>query len=202
MALLLIGSLRFLRQLFAARGAVRKRKFDSQEQLLEALYFELAQRTGKTTIEAQTWYQEKFLPAFVHLLKKNASARGGLISLLHQLRQANIKLGVVSDFGRVESRLQALDIPTELFDTLNCSEEFGVLKPAPEPFIEISQLWGMGANQILVVGDRDDRDGECAQNAGMVFLGITEKKSNRAEFYCWNDALRKIKARTNCGVSL
>ncbi|MBN2340142.1 MAG: HAD-IA family hydrolase [Deltaproteobacteria bacterium] len=202
MTFLLMGTIGFLRNLFAARAFVRRNAYENQDQLLRAMYDELASKTGKTAVQAEQWFQGAFRAAFIRLLARGTSARSGLVSLLNCLNQKNIKLAVISDFDWVSSRLEALQIPTQLFDTLRCSEEFGVLKPAPKPFLEVAAQWNLSPNQVLVVGDRADRDGECAKNAGMSFLGITDKREKRADFYCWNDAREQIRARTNCGEFL
>lgn len=202
MTFLLLRSVGYLKHLFASRAVVRQKEYSSQSQLLEALYEDLADRTGRTVEQTRNWYENIFLPAFVKLLKISGKARGGLIPLLKNLRENDVKLAVISDFGSVESRLKALDIPSRLFDSLRCSEEFGVLKPAPKPFLEVAHEWGIQPEKILVVGDRADRDGQCAHRAQMQFLGITDKKEKRADFYCWKDALLEIGAKTNCGVNL
>ena len=202
MTVQLLGSIVFLRKLFGARAVVRHTQYASRQALLNRFYEELASRTGKTTAEAQQWYEKDFYRAFVQVLKKGAKPRNGLNSFLTRLRENGVKLAVVSDFSHVQERLEALGINPDFFDVMKCSEEHGVLKPAPEPFSSVARLWNLAPNEVLVVGDRADSDGEGARNAGMPFLGIADKQNSRADFYSWKDALMKIETITNCGENV
>ncbi|MBN2718613.1 MAG: HAD family hydrolase [Deltaproteobacteria bacterium] len=197
----LLNSVTFLRRLFSARIAVRQLQFENRQALLDCFYEELARRCKKSPAQAKSWYENDFYNAFVRVLRQ-ARPRTGLDSLLGNLREKGIKLAVVSDFSHVRERLEALQIDTGYFDILKCSEEYGVLKPAPEPFLSVARLWNLAPASVLVVGDREDTDGEGARRAGMPFLGITDKLNSHADFYSWNDALIRIETITNCGVNV
>ena len=69
-----------------------------------------------------------------------------------------------------------LRIPAEYFDPISSCEFAGALKPAPRPFSEIAQYWNLPVDKILVIGDRDDTDGNAARNAGMRFIQISDRK--------------------------
>lgn len=202
MTLQLPGSIGYLKKLFRARSAVRRHRYENRQKLLDAFYLEMATLTGKSNAQVQDWFERRFYQAFIRILAKHGTPREGVVSLLSRLRECGVKTAVVSDFGRVRSRLEALHIDPDLLDVIKCSEECGVLKPDPEPFASVARLWNLAPENVLVVGDRDDMDGEGARRAGMKFLGITEKRKTQADFYCWNDALMKIETITNCGVSV
>ena len=202
MSLRLIGSLGFLRHLNASRTAVRQKEFNGRAELLSAFYGELATRAGRTVQQSKSWYENDFYQAFIRVLNRTARPRSGLLEMLGKLRADGMKLAVVSDFGRIPERLAALGINPELFDMLKSSEDCGALKPAPESFLCVARDWNLAPEQILVVGDRADRDGLGARHAGMPFLGIADKSNSLADFYCWNDALVKLDTTTNCGVNV
>jgi phosphoglycolate phosphatase/putative hydrolase of the HAD superfamily len=80
---------------------------------------------------------------------------------------------------------------------LRCSEEYGVLKPSPEPLLSVADEWNIKAQNMVMVGDRDDMDGRCAREAGMKFIGISVKNTVAKNFYSWNDALKLLRAATD-----
>jgi HAD superfamily hydrolase (TIGR01549 family) len=197
MALSLWSSVGMLRRLSAARMAVRNREFSDCDKLMSAFYMELAKETGSTRERVENWYQNRFMPAFVKLLEKRGQVRKGLEGLLHRLKQKEIKLAVVSDFGAVKERLEALDIDVSLFDELMSSEEAGALKPSPKAPVMLSKKWSVAPSDILMVGDRIDRDMECARRAGMQFIGISDSRLQVvSDFFLWTDASSRIEAVT------
>ncbi len=121
------------------------------------------------------WIQCDFYKAFVGVMTCMRYSRPHLNTTLNTLRQRGIKLGVLSDYGKIEARLKNLAIPVSLFDTIASSEEVGALKPHPRPFLEIAKAWNIDPEQVLVVGDRIDTDGEAAKAAGMNFVQINDR---------------------------
>jgi FMN phosphatase YigB (HAD superfamily) len=196
MALLLPGSVGVLRKLMSARAVIRAGSYADRESLLAAMFQELGRRAGISAERAEAWYHERFMEAFVKLLGKSGRARAKLDGVLTRLRAANIKLAVVSDFGRVEDRLRALRIAPDLFDNLVAMEDYGVLKPSPRPMLALAAKWGIDPREIVIVGDQSDLDSDCARAAGMEFLGITDRLS-RAEsgFVDWISASVMLEAR-------
>ncbi len=203
MALLLPGSVGVLRKLTGARAVLRAGSYADRESLLAALFQELGRRAGIGAERAEAWYHERFMEAFVKLLGKSGRARAELDGVLTRLRAANIKLAVVSDFGRVEDRLRALRIEPDLFDNLVAVEDYGVLKPSPRPMLALAAKWGIDPRDIVIVGDRSDLDGDCARAAKMEFWGITDRLSRaRSGFVNWKSASAMLEARAKeSGVS-
>jgi len=197
MALILWSSIGFLRNLFAARAVARAQVFNNSNDLLYCVYTELAKNAKRSSGDAEKWYQNTFMPAFIKLLHEKAVIRSDVKSLLKELKQKEIKLGIVSDFSHVKERVAAIGLDPELFDILKASEEFGVLKPSPEPVLGVAHEWNIASENIIMVGDRDDMDGECARRANMGFVGITDKTSAKENFFMWKDALNIIRAATD-----
>lgn len=102
----------------------------------------------------------------------------GIDNLWRKLRERQVLIGVFSDYP-AESKLDVLDLSC---DVAICSTDYEVdaLKPDPKGLFKIADTLGIKIQECLFIGDREDKDGECARNAGMPYL-ILEKnffKSN------------------------
>jgi HAD superfamily hydrolase (TIGR01509 family) len=96
---------------------------------------------------------------------------------LSRLRQAGLKLGVVSNSdGRVEQALQAAGL-REYFDVVVDSALVGVEKPDPRIFHAALQQLGVAPEEALYVGDLYEVDVLGAKAAGLdaVLLGKPER---------------------------
>lgn len=95
--------------------------------------------------------------------------------LLERLRRKGKKIAVLSDFP-AQDKLDALGLRADLVVAATDSE-INCFKPNPKGLLRILSLTGTMPSECLVIGDRDDRDGECARRAGASF--ILKKKSRR-----------------------
>lgn len=145
----------------------------NSEDFHNTFYGKIAEASGKKFSKVEHWYQRKFYPRFIRALKKKYKARKKLIPLLEQMKGL-VPMAVFSDYSYVKERLNALHIPTDVFTVMAGSEEYGVLKPSPRPLLDIARKLGVPADNVLVVGDRVDTDGEAARMAGMMFYHITD----------------------------
>jgi len=197
----MLGDLRMLRHIGKARGALRDRSFRDREQLRDALWNELGRRAGVSPKQAHDWYFGRFMPKFVDLLRRKARVRPGLVELLGTMRERGTRLAVLSDFGGVAERLEALRIPRQLFDDVVGAEDFGVLKPSPVPFAALADKWKLVPSSLVVVGDRWDLDGASAEAAGMGFLGVVERRllgggAPAEGFFGWERVADELDRRT------
>ena len=161
-----------LRQLGPCRRQLRGQSFASGERYYEALFGELGRRSRRGEQAAGRWYRDRFIPCFIRQLSRHAVPRLGLSALLGRLRGQGTGLAVISDYGWVAERLRALGISPELFDLLLSTEELGALKPSPAAIQLVRQRWGLKREDVLLVGDRQDRDGESAKAAGVEYLQV------------------------------
>jgi putative hydrolase of the HAD superfamily len=90
---------------------------------------------------------------------------------LAALRQAGLKLGMLSDFPP-EVKLEYLGL-ADYWDTMLCSERIGALKPARCSFVELAAALGTAPEQILYVGNSRRYDVAGALRAGMRAALIT-----------------------------
>jgi putative hydrolase of the HAD superfamily len=88
-------------------------------------------------------------------------------SVLDRLRQAGLKLGVVSNFdSRLYTVLNDLQI-LDAFATITISSETGYAKPQPEIFAAAVQAAGVAPNRVLFTGDNLMDDYQAAREAGL-----------------------------------
>jgi len=124
----------------------------------------------------EDWYFNSYYRNFAVLLQKFYKRRKNILGLLHLLKNKDYKLAVLSENDMVNERLNALDIDHKLFDRVACTIDFGVLKPSNIPFNSIADEWNTDPANILVVGDRKDRDLPAAQKAGMEFFKLATNR--------------------------
>jgi FMN phosphatase YigB (HAD superfamily) len=99
--------------------------------------------------------------------------RGTLIAELEAFRASGGRLGLVSDYP-ARAKLQAMGC-LELFHTVVANGEEGGprwLKPHPDGLLSACARLGVQPERCLMLGDRQDADGEAARRAGMAFRRI------------------------------
>ena len=115
------------------------------------------------------WYENTYMPLMTKVLHDTCKARGGVNELFAELRALGIKIAILSDYPLVKERMAALNISDENVDLIKGSQELGGLKPAAALFEKVAQALGVEPQYTLVIGDRDDTDGQGARNAGMQY---------------------------------
>ena len=83
-------------------------------------------------------------------------------------RARNRALAVLSDYPAAK-KLEVLDLKVDLCVS-GVDVEVDRLKPDPAGLRYILERMGIAATNALMIGDRDDRDGECARRIGVPFL--------------------------------
>ncbi len=99
--------------------------------------------------------------------------RRRLLAEIAGFRQQGGRAAVVSDYPAAQ-KLAALGVAS-LFDVVVANGEPGGasrLKPWPDGYLLAAQRLGVAAGECLVVGDRQDADGEAARRAGMAFRRV------------------------------
>lgn len=119
----------------------------------------------------QTWMFERATP---HLARVRWP---GLKSFLEALHRRSILTAVFSDYP-AEEKLSAMDLPPL---PCLCSTDPSVdrLKPDPRGLEVLVSRLGVEPARCLFIGDRRDRDGECAHRLGMP-VHIIERTGARA----------------------
>lgn len=99
-----------------------------------------------------------------------------IADLFSKIYLSDLKVSVVSDYP-VEEKLKALDIRVDV-KICSTDQEINAFKPNPKGFLVASERMGVLPKKCIVVGDRDDKDGEGAKNAGMFFVKINKDINN------------------------
>ena len=99
----------------------------------------------------------------------------GVRRLFRHLSEHNVRIGIFSDYP-AEDKLEALGLPA---DVVVCAldREVDRLKPDPRGLQVAADRLGVTAPECLFIGDRDDKDGRCAREAGIPFLLIKRHQS-------------------------
>ena len=131
-----------------------------------ALYAEAARRTGRGEAAmralVQDWMEERPLP---HL---RAARVAGTAELFAALRARGIVVAVWSDYP-VKAKLAALGLTADHMLAAT-DAEVAALKPNPRGLSLLLERTGLDAAQVLMVGDRMERDGAAAAALGVAFL--------------------------------
>jgi len=185
---LILGDLRNMFVLSAerkARKVIMGKDFGTEECVYNALFEEIAKVKNNMPVErVRHWYEEKYMPLQVSVLQLYFQARPLTVELLEALKARNLKVILYSDYGHAAEKLQALGIPTELFDRIVSAPELGGLKPSRQSMERLMTQCNLQPDTILYVGDREDTDGESARPFGIRFHNI--KSSSEA----WDELLK------------
>ena len=121
---------------------------------------------------ARWWYSTRYMPLMVKVIKKHCQFAPWVLPFIGYCKKLGVRLVVLSDYGHTIEKLQALGLEQSLFDWVVSAPELGGLKPAPQLMARVAEQMGVQANQCLVIGDREDTDGELAHvvNAGFYLV--------------------------------
>lgn len=173
--------------------------FNNGQEFFLEYYKELAEQSHTSFKKAKNWYENKYMAFMIKILKKNYKCQPGIPELFKYLDENNIKTAILSDYNFVPERMKAINIDPSICKHLYSSVELGGLKPAKGPFIKVAQALGVSPEKILVVGDRNDTDGQGAKNCGMQFVQIkiqaTKEKAEDVNhpLLSWNEFCEFIK---------
>lgn len=155
-----------------ARKALAGVAFSSEKEFYDRFFSLIAKYSLCSVQKAERWYREQYMPDFVDILRKDFRARAGLNEMVKNLKCKGFKVVVFSDYGSVSQKMEAIGIKTELFDALLDGPSLGGLKPCRESFEKALAAVDAENSTSLVVGDRDDTDGDGARAAGMQFIRV------------------------------
>lgn len=135
----------------------------------ETYFRTMANHCSLSPRQLRTWYFEQYLPLMVSVIGKHFKTVEWLSSFVSECRKRNVKLVVLSDYGHTHEKLHALGIDEKLFDWVISAPELGGLKPAAQLITQVAAHFSVPAEHCLVIGDREDTDGELARAVGARF---------------------------------
>lgn len=121
---------------------------------------------------AKEWFYRCYLPDTVKILRNHYHIAPWVEPTVKQLREDGIKVAVFSDYSFVREKLEALGFDPEWADYLFEAPVLGGLKPCKESFGKICKAMNLLPGECLMVGDREDTDGDGARNVGMAFVRV------------------------------
>ncbi len=120
----------------------------------------------------------------------------GLVSFLDHLAIHKVTTAVFSDYP-AQAKVQSMGLS---FSILLDAEDARVdrLKPDPKGLELCTELLGLEKTACLYIGDRDDRDGECARRAGMpYFLYSSSSKRHKNSFRSYDQLFESFSQITS-----
>lgn len=172
---LIVSDLPHVCYLASERVARRKLKgqyFGTPEAFYDSLFRHISSRLHIPLLWARNWYFSKYLPLTVDILSKHYHGGAFVEPLLRELRRRGIETAVFSDYHFAAEKLRALDIDPDLFDFVLASTDMGGLKPNKTLFEKVLRTMGVSADEALMVGDREDTDGDGARSVGMRYRKV------------------------------
>ena len=146
--------------------------FGDERTYYETLYGKVAILSHLSAKRVKWWYDHRYMPTMIKVLKKHYTLRPWVSELLPALKAQGIKVAVYSDYGCVEERLATLGFKGEWADVVADAPRMGGLKPCKESLLAVCQQLGVAPSETLMVGDKDETDGESARKCGMRFHHI------------------------------
>lgn len=160
------GELRFVRWILEFR---RTRERLAREEAAGIVQLQFAQPAARLGIEeerlravVETWIHRRPLQYL------EACRFPDVERIIAELRRSGKTVAVLSDY-RARDKVAAMGLEVDWVVSAE-DECIDRLKPNPAGLKFLLERTGTEPSQCLMIGDRDDRDGECARRAGTAFL--------------------------------
>lgn len=160
------GDLRTLRVISAFRRCREELAEEESERIADLQFRRPAERLGVEPDAVQRTVEEWLLKRPLEHLRPCRYAK--VADFMAVLRASGKQVAVFSDYPAGD-KLRALELEASLAVSA-VDPEVDRLKPHPKGLHRVVELAGVAPHRALLVGDRDDRDGECARRAGISYL--------------------------------
>lgn len=156
----------------ATRASMKGMWLRDEKHFHDTYFQRMAARMHCSATAAEQWYNQRYMPLMVKIIGKYQPLNEWVLPFIHDCQHTGIKLVLLSDYGFAKEKLQALGLSPTLFDWVISAPELGGLKPAPELMRIITERMGVAPQECLVIGDRDDTDGEMARRTDAQFRKV------------------------------
>ena len=156
----------------ATRASMKGMWLRDEKHFHDTFFQRMAARMHCSATAAEQWYNQRYMPLMVKMIGKYQPLNEWVLPFIHDCQHTGIKLVLLSDYGFAKEKLQALGLSPTLFDWVISAPELGGLKPAPELMRIITERMGVAPQGCLVIGDRDDTDGEMARRTDAQFRKV------------------------------
>ncbi len=118
----------------------------------------------------------------------------GINTFFDELDRRGIKIAAFSDFPPSD-KLKALGLGVEIV-VCSTDREVNEFKPSPKGLFRVAELLSVPVAECLVIGDRDDLDGEAARRAGMPYLILTKRYTKKKyQFRGYDQLINNLKSQ-------
>lgn len=154
------------------RRLLRGKWYGNKERFYEVYFSELAKQHNYTINYVRWWYTTRYMPLMISVIGKFQKLAKWVFPFMEECRKVGVRMVVLSDYGYTHEKLHALGLNENDFDWVISAPELGGLKPATELLACVANRMNVSTRQCLVIGDREDTDGEMAKAAGATFYHI------------------------------
>lgn len=144
--------------------------FDFEAKLVKQTSEITGQSESQVRQVINEWIENRPLPYLA------AARYEGLETLFAAIKQQNKTLGILSDY-KATAKVKSLGLTADLIVSAQ-DEAVNVLKPHPKGLETIAKQAGVSMDRVILIGDRDERDGEAARRAGAQYL-IKQKSASK-----------------------
>lgn len=130
----------------------------------------LARERGICSEEAERLIQDVFYNRWERVVQQ-VRPLPHVAETLAALKEGGYRIAALSDFP-LGTKLEAFGLGG-IWDYARSSEDIGYLKPAPEPFLDLVETFGVPPAQILYVGNNYAYDIQGARNQGLATAHLT-----------------------------
>ncbi len=153
-------------------------KSSSEEDIIEKTAADMGTQSDRVRAVVKKWIYES--PSDV--IRKTADIK--LIELIRGLREKGKKVVVLSDYP-AKDKLDILDVSVDgIYDPDD--ERIDELKPSSKGLKVIMEDTGASCDEMLMIGDRPEKDEMCASNVNVDCLILPRRVGKRAYNEIWS----------------
>lgn len=175
---MLFGALLEWRMMFVERRTRKKLRgvwMGDKDSFYDVYFREMSNGRLFSAEYSRWWYNTRYMPLMVRVIKKYYQPVEWLEPFVSQCKTLGVRIVVLSDYGHTKEKIQALGLDDTMFDWVVSAPELGGLKPARQLLEKVAAKMGILPNQCLVIGDREDTDGELAKSVNAPFYLVEQE---------------------------
>ncbi len=115
----------------------------------------------------------------------------GVLDFYKNLQEASIKMAAFSDYPVVD-KLRVLGM-SEMIVVCTTDQEVNSMKPDTKGLMLVVKKLNVPIDACLLIGDREERDGECARRINMPYLIKTKRSNVLNSFKCYEELNKEFK---------
>ena len=139
----------------------------------DTLFSRMSAKTGVPAEQVREWFNGWYMPLMVRQIARHCKPREGVVERIEALRREGVRVAILSDYGFIREKLDALGIDPGLFEALLDAPSLGGFKPSPDVFRAACQCLDCAPQAAIMVGDRPDTDGG-SEAVGVRFRNIKD----------------------------